>query len=462
MEASASGDFAYFLDPGLNLLDYVKEGTDADPQIEENTLESLPNYFAQSESSNPFYFPPSGLQSFSSAIMGIATTTKALSQGQFGQYPLYVFTKDGIWALETNTDGSFATKKPLSRDVALSEDCITPIEQAIIFTTDQGVMFLSGSDIKNISPFMLGKHYSIDDECAALIDKSVAFSGIIERDATPFMEFMRNAKCAYDYTGQRLIFINDHWSYKYIYKINTNTWHKMHEATEDYWSTVFVDKILESSAIPAVPTSTSSDTERANYRSFIEAIRTQLPNIADAPAFHRALVEMKNGERSLVLYRYCRNSEVDGYKDELNDFEFNSLQIFQAESEMYCDGTLVLNSYPDCHIALGAKVFNYSATLETDGAVPLKGIIVTRPFDLEETDVRKVLKHIRIRGYFNRTNVQYILQASMDGINWGRVTSLRSASYKLFRMIILCDLEKDERISWVDVDYETRFNNKLR
>lgn len=92
----------------------------------------------------------------------------------------------------------------------------------------------------------------------------------------------------------------------------------------------------------------------------------------------------------------------------------------------------------------------------------MKGMIITRPFDLGYPDVRKVIKSIRIRGYYNRQDVKYILQGSMDGLNWGILPSLHSGSFKLFRLIIMADLGKDERISWVDVDFDVRFNNRLR
>lgn len=315
-----------------------------------------------SEAQNPFIFPHS--YSFGADVLGAATTTKALSTGQFGQFPLYVFTTDGIWAMEIAADGSFVSKKPLSRDVSLSNGCITPIEQAIVFTTDKGVMMLTGSDIQNISPNMLGKHYSMDTQLQGVIDGS-PFRGVVSNDNAAFMDFMRNVQCAYDYTGQRLLFFNNEKEYQYVYKINTATWHKT----------------------------------------------------------------------SVVIPKH--------------------------------QSAHILNSYPDCYIATYepdeySRLLNLSATLETDGATPMKGMIITRPFDLGYPDVRKVIKSIRIRGYYNRQDVKYILQGSMDGLNWGILPSLHSGSFKLFRLIIMADLGKDERISWVDVDFDVRFNNRLR
>ncbi len=344
-------------------------GTAFDEAPEDTAIGNDNRKLYVSEMNNPFIFTAGETFTFDSEIMGIATTTKALSQGQFGQYPLYVFTKDGIWSMETGSDGSFVSKKPLSRDVALSAECITQIEQAIVFTTDKGVMLLSGSDIKNISPFMTGTHYRVDDRVGGMVSRQEKFAPLLASvtDDTPFMDFMRSARCAYDYTGQRLIFFNNDEVYQYVYKIDTDTWHKMSVAD---------------SAVP----------------------------------------------------------ESDSYS--------------------------VLNSYPDCWVgrASGGKsrVLDFSTSFNTDAVTPLKGIVVTRPFDLDEADVRKAIKHIRIRGGFNREDVKYVLLASMDGHHWGVLPSLRGGSYKLFRMVLFCDLEAYERISYIDIEYETRFTNRLR
>jgi len=141
-------------------------------------------------------------------------------------------------------------------------------------------------------------------------------------------------------------------------------------------------------------------------------------------------------------------------------------------------GATILNSYPDCLLSYTdgstPKVMNFSTVLNYEHIVsdtnnPVLGIIATRPFDLGEPDVRKSINSIRIRGRYNRCDpvssipdVQYILLGSMDGLNWQRLTSLRGGSYKVFRMVIVTRLSPMERITWIDIDYETRMTNKLR
>ena len=139
----------------------------------------------------------------------------------------------------------------------------------------------------------------------------------------------------------------------------------------------------------------------------------------------------------------------------------------------------IINSYPECLVSYSPNatptVLNLSTMLHDadlladtttvsneEVRVTYPGIVITRPFDLGEPDIRKAIRSIRIRGNYNRADVQYILLGSFDGINWKRLTSLRGGSYKQFRLVLLTNLTATERISWIDVDYESRMTNKLR
>ena len=121
-----------------------------------------------------------------------------------------------------------------------------------------------------------------------------------------------------------------------------------------------------------------------------------------------------------------------------------------------------LNGYPNAYSYLNGKIYDWSVRPDFNSIISRKGWILTRPFDLEAPDIRKSINSIRIRGVFNKTDVKYILLGSMNGIDWQRLTSLRGGSYKSFRLLILTDLAPGERLSWIDIDFETRFGNKLR
>lgn len=347
------------------------------------------SYLFQSALETPFYYPASGRIKFSANLIAVAAISKALSEGQYGQFELYAFTDNGIWVLNSNDEGIIKqiTPLPLSRDVCLSSGSLVCIDQAIVFISARGVMLLDGSRVTCISPAMTGKHYSMEQQAVDVLTRQQAGKdyGFALTDGTPFMNYMSctekgETQIAYDYAGSRLIFFNPAFNYEYIYMLQTNTWHKY-------------------------------------------------------------VMDLQKG-----------NAELKNIK--------------------------ILNSYPDCYMYCSDKddklyMFNWSTILDVlDEKTEVTSIIATRPFDLDEPDILKTINHLRIRGMFERyktaedgsrtPRVAYILLGSQDGKHFQRLGSLRGKSWKLFRLIILSKFIPTERISWVDIDYETRFTNKLR
>ena len=76
--------------------------------------------------------------------------------------------------------------------------------------------------------------------------------------------------------------------------------------------------------------------------------------------------------------------------------------------------------------------------------------------------MRKQIGRIEVRGNFRKSMVHYVLTGSMDGRNFTVLPSLRSGSFKSYRLALLASLRPYERISWVDVEFEPRFTGRMR
>ena len=120
---------------------------------DENNIESNPNKVKVSATDNPFVFPVEQTYTVGTGkIIGMAASTPALSQGQYGQFPLYVFTDDGIYMMQVGTgDVIYTNVFPVSRDVCNNPDSIIPLDNAIAFTTERKLLLLSGYSVKSIS-----------------------------------------------------------------------------------------------------------------------------------------------------------------------------------------------------------------------------------------------------------------------------------------------------------------------
>lgn len=190
------------------------------PDIEQNVVD-VPNKIYTSEVNNPFFFPVTGINTVGTGrILGICSAAKALSQGQFGQFPLYAFTDEGVWALEVSSSGGFSAKQPITRDVCRSADSITQIDSAVLFATDRGIMLISGSQTQCISDVLNAPDY-FDFDCLPRLCST--FPDFHYPDCL-FIDYIKNCRMAYDYVNQRIIVFNPDKSYAYVYSMKTKLW----------------------------------------------------------------------------------------------------------------------------------------------------------------------------------------------------------------------------------------------
>lgn len=409
-----------------------------------NNIDDTENKLVFSEIDKPFVYPINRRFTFQSKVVGVAVANTALSQGQFGQFPLYVFTEDGIWAMETAADGSFVSQKPLSREVCINPDSITSIDNAVVFVTSKGVMMVQGSQVMNISPYMNGQHYVPNESALSLISRQGGF-GEYEptiSDETPFTSFMRDAKVAYDYNGQRLVFISpDNKDFQYVYKIDTQTWHKV--AFEGLGLVAPLNSYPEcliqgqregkKTVLVCLDNNSGLNTEQLHAM------------VADFFPYNMSISEFEEFLGGKI------NFPLDGMEQNYID---EIVSILEVES---------VNTSVEETVNATTCIYDFSTVLDASTSQKTaKGILITRPFDLGMPDVFKSITSIKVRGYYDKANVRFILQGSDNGKDFYTMNSLRGKSWKMFRLFILADLEPTERISWIDVDFEPRYNNRLR
>ena len=197
--------------------------------VETNFPIEIPNKIYTSQVNNPFYFPLLGINTVGTGeILGISAAAKALSEGQFGQFPLYAFTTEGVWALEVSSTGGYSAKQPITRDVVISADSITQIDSAVLFATDRGIMHLSGSNVQCLSDAIMAEDvFSIDKlpNCDGLM--RLYGANIEDIQLTPFLDFIYNCGIVYDYVHQHIVVYNPEVAYAYIYSLKSHTWGMM-------------------------------------------------------------------------------------------------------------------------------------------------------------------------------------------------------------------------------------------
>lgn len=210
------------------------EQTDTTPTVSSDLDRTInvPNKIYTSEVNNPFYFPVLGINTVGTGeIKGICSAAKALSEGQFGQFPLYAFTSEGVWALEVSTTGTYTAKQPITRDVCINPDGITQLDSAVLFPTDRGIMLISGSQTQCISE-AINSEYPFDalrlpgfDKLHTMLRHEPATDKCLP--TLPFTEFLKQCRMLYDYVHQRVIVYAPTITYAYVYSLKTQQWGMM-------------------------------------------------------------------------------------------------------------------------------------------------------------------------------------------------------------------------------------------
>lgn len=190
-----------------------------------------PSLIKVSEAENPLVFPASNsVQVGSSTITALAANTQPISEGQFGEAPLYAFTDEGVWVLMTSSTGTYDSRQPTNRDICSNPKGILQTDNAVLYPTERGIMMLQGRSTTCITdqldgyPFDFTQLYKND-----YTKKVLAIENISEGEVkyVRFRKYLESADMIYDYYDSRIIVFNPNYEYAYVYSLKSQQWGTM-------------------------------------------------------------------------------------------------------------------------------------------------------------------------------------------------------------------------------------------
>ena len=154
LTASVSHNYAYYLSLDLKPIVLEYSGNVSAPltiPAEVQREQIYRNGIKVSGLNNPFYYPSNTTLTVGTGIIRNAGTNAIrMSDGQFGQYQLYVFTSEGIYALETGTTVSYNRISPASLEIPTSDViCATPF--GVVFVGQRGLYVINGQEVKMLT-----------------------------------------------------------------------------------------------------------------------------------------------------------------------------------------------------------------------------------------------------------------------------------------------------------------------
>jgi hypothetical protein len=209
LKASDTQNFAYYLDPNLKPINVVDHSIFTDDPIgiksEVNGLLIYRNGLKVSLVNNPFFYPADQAYTVGTGfIRNIQTNALRMSEGQFGQYDLYVFMSDGIESFDTGTTLAYNRHSPASIEIPISNIvCSTPF--GVIFIAKRGAYIMSGQKPEPLS-------FQIEE-------KGVVSN--IDDNELSFLSFLETLKdILFDSSQNEIIFVGSE-AYNYVLNLET-------------------------------------------------------------------------------------------------------------------------------------------------------------------------------------------------------------------------------------------------
>lgn len=216
--------------------------------IRSNTTKSGINVVKVSDTENPLVYPAKNtIDNIGGTIVGMATNTQPISSAQFGDYPLYIFTDEAVWAAKVNTsgtdDGTYMSVAPVSRDsVDLSNSgtstgsSIVEIGQGVIYPAQRGIMLLSGYKNVCITDMLYG--YPFDHTILPHLSDIMTAAGQVvtmtdidyltttegKREKYKTWYYQSGTSMYYDNVQQRIILSRPDTNWLLAYSIRSGTW----------------------------------------------------------------------------------------------------------------------------------------------------------------------------------------------------------------------------------------------
>lgn len=200
------------------------------PEAIETPFDS--NRIQVSEIQNPLIYPAANsYQVGTGNIIALAAGSEPLSTGQFGQFPLQVFTSKGIWALEIGSGAVlYSNILPVNGEVADNAKNIISLMGGVLYSTEKGLFIIFGRNVTELSEIVEGVPDAFNQSTEMVSLCTVAkftpnIQGAVQE--VDFIEYLNSNNChiGYDQVNKELIVTKSTDGYpSFIYSFESKLW----------------------------------------------------------------------------------------------------------------------------------------------------------------------------------------------------------------------------------------------
>lgn len=301
LKASTKYNFSYYISQEGTIREEYNFGM---PEIEElghKTFYSNSSQIIASEQSNSTVFPVEHSYTVDGNIINIAVSSEQISQSQIGQFPLYVFTTQGIFAMQLGEgEVLYSNLIPISAEVAVPGSNVLQTKYGIFFITKEGLKIISGRDVVNISEPIAGQ-LNLDIRNNRLY-RNITESGDLVNiepylSIVTFQKYIQEAVMGYNIVENEIIVSNPNYNYSYVYNLDSKTWHKITEVFTSFNRHIGIRqrRILEKSAVAQVIIKSLGKQFTTSYRASFSKSKFA-GNIAKGDKLELIIFKKETGE----------------------------------------------------------------------------------------------------------------------------------------------------------------------
>lgn len=188
------------------------------------------NRLQLSATNNPFIYPAERSYRFGSEnnkVIASESSTVQLSDSKFGQLPLYVFSKQGIWVMETAQGDIAYNSSHLIDNLECYDNpkLIQRVLGGVVFGAVNGIYVISNTTLKRLSQGLDGRIVPRDVEG---IEQRI--SGLnITQACTRIDDLMKdyfsdNSFCVFDKKENELLFIEPDKDFSFVLQLDDMSW----------------------------------------------------------------------------------------------------------------------------------------------------------------------------------------------------------------------------------------------
>lgn len=201
-----------------------------------------PNKIKVSELNNPLSFPNlNTYQAGNGTILAMATNAMNVSDRNYGQYPLYLFTTQGIWTLNVGEgEAVYSSQTAPTYTEAPTTDIVCSTPFGVVFTTQRGLQIINGQSVDFLSPQLEQPFKRMEEETNPQIEELLH-----KFEKQRFSDYLKGLKnIIYNSYENELIINNPTSSFNYVLGLYNRQFYQSTEKISNDVKNIFPELIV--------------------------------------------------------------------------------------------------------------------------------------------------------------------------------------------------------------------------